>query len=205
MRVAIVIAVACSVVACKRTPPPGSGAIETTGMQPGGDGASRAYTMTPFPGGAVLVTDAITCTVARYEVTAKGAQWTALVPQCQGALEAVVAPDSVSYVRTPAALVAIAPDGKEKWRANVDNVSRALLTPAVTPDSLVIVAASARVVIGFRNDGSQAFRFSVAEDETLMTSPLGSRGEGVFLLTNRALYNVGSDGAVRYRRARPQT
>src|SRR5262245_35494374 len=96
---------------CKRTPPPGSGAIETTGTSPGkGDDLGRVHTMVQFPSAAVLVTDATTCTVARYEGTAKAALWSVILPQCEGVLEAVVAPDSVSYVRTPTGLVAIGPD-----------------------------------------------------------------------------------------------
>lgn len=189
--------------ACKRTPPEGSGAIETTGIKPAkGDDLARAHTMTAFPSGAVLVSDTTTCTVSRYENTSKGALWSVILPQCEGVLEAVVAPDSVSYIRSPSGLVAISPDGKEKFRLGVgtDPLPRALMVPAVTPDSLVIVASTARVVLAFKGEGVQAWRFSVGEDETLVASPLGSHGEGVFLLTNRAIYNVGSDGTLRYRK-----
>lgn len=190
--------------ACKRTPPPGSGAVETTGVPAGrADDLGRAHTMTPFPSAAVLVTDATTCTVARYEGTAKAALWSLALPQCDGVLEAVVAPDSVSFVRTPTGLVAIGPDGKERWRLGVgtDPVPRALMVPAVTPDSMVIVASTTRMVMAFKGEGVQAWRFSVAEDETLVAPPLGSHGEGVFLLTNRAIYNIGSDGTLRFRKA----
>jgi hypothetical protein len=191
-------------VACKRTPPKGSGAIETTGQSPGkgGDDLGRGHTMAPFPSGAVLVTDATTCTVSRFEGISKGALWSVILPQCEGVLEAAIAPDSVSFVRTPTALVAIGPDGKERWRLSVGNepLPRGLMVPAVTLDSMVIVASTSRVVMAFKNEGVQAWRFSVGEDETLVAPPLGSRGEGVFLLTNRAIYNVGSDGTLRYRK-----
>lgn len=192
--------------ACNRPPPPGSGAVETTGEKPdnAGSAGGRAQTMAAFPGGAVLVGDATNCTASRFESGAKAAVWSLMIPLCDGVMEAAVAPDSVSYVRVRRALVAIDLNGKETWRLAIDTdpVPWALLAPAVTLDSLVMIATGTRSIVAYKNDSTQAWRFGVAEDEVLVASPIGSRGEGIYLLTNRAVYNLAADGTLRFRRAR---
>jgi outer membrane protein assembly factor BamB len=163
-----------------------------------------AQTMAAFPGGAVLVGDPVTCAASRFEATTKGAMWSVVISLCEGIMVAAVAPDSVSYVRVRGALVAIDANGKQSWKIPVGDepIPGALLAPAVTLDSRVVVATGSRVVVAFKNDGTQAWRFGVAEDEVLVASPMASRGEGIFLLTNHAVYNLGADGTLRFRRAR---
>ena len=160
--------------------------------------------MAAFPGGAVLVGDTSNCTVSRFEFGSKAAVWSMVVPRSDGAMEMAVAPDSVSYVRTRRELLAVGVNGKENWRLSIDiePLAGALLTPAVTLDSLVVVATGARSLIAYKGDSTQAWRFLLAEDEVLVASPMGSRGEGVYVLTNRAVYNLAADGSLRFRRAR---
>jgi hypothetical protein len=160
--------------------------------------------MAAFPGGAVLVGDTANCTASRFEGSSKAAFWSIIVPQCDGVMETAVAPDSVSYVRGRSSLIAIGTDGNQRWKLAMDTeqLPADLLAPAVTLDSMVVIAAGARLVVAYRNDSAIAWRFSVAQDEVLAASPMGSRGEGVYVLTNRALYALGADGSLRFRRAR---
>jgi hypothetical protein len=200
------LAIVLVLTACKRTPPPGSGAIETTHVKTGGSAEpGRAHTLATFPGGEVLVVDAPSCTISRFDDKSKAAQWFAVLP-CDGVLEATVAPDSMTYARTLSSLAAISPDGKERWRVALESVpvARQLLVPATTRDSLVIIAGAPRALTAFKSDGTTVWRFAVSDDETLISAPLGSRGEGVFALTNRALYHIASDGTLRYRKPQPQ-
>jgi hypothetical protein len=197
------LALVAAVAACNREPPPGAGAVETTGVKTSRAGSIAAPTLTAFPGGAVLVGDIANCTASRFEEGTKTAVWSVIVPLCDGVMETAVAPDSVSYVRTRRELVAIGVNGQESWRLTIgtEPLPETLLTPAVTLDSSVVVITGTRSIVAYKSDRSQPWRFGVAEDEVLVASPIGSRGEGVYLLTNRALYNLGADGALRFRRA----
>jgi outer membrane protein assembly factor BamB len=133
----------------------------------------------------------------------RGLRWHASLPRCGGITEVVIARDSTAYVRTSFGLHAFTVEGSERWRMSVGGspVPRNIFTPTVTPDSLVVVASSPRVVIAFRPDGQESFRFTLPDNESLVTAPLGNNTEGVLLLSSQALYALGADGTLRWRKA----
>jgi outer membrane protein assembly factor BamB len=191
--------------ACRRTAPEGSGPVELAPLGSAGSTAARpTHSVASFPGGAVLVGDATSCTMARIE-NEVGTRWQRSLPACDGRLAVAVAPDSTAFARTGSGLVAIGADGVEKWRLAVGNdpVPDALFAPGVTLDSLVVVSRARNAVVAFKADGNEAWRFQLADEEPLVAAPIGGAGEGTVITTAVAVYLVGSDGATRFRRTLP--
>jgi len=198
---ACLFAIAIATVGCRRTPPPCSGGtdippVTTNGSEPGPRGA-----LVSFPGGAAFVADVARCEVSRIDDKV-GVGWRRSVTPCDGRLAIAVGPDSNAYARTPSTLVAFGFDGSERWRitAGTEPVPASIFAPTTTLDSLVVVASSTHALLALKPDGTEAWRFRVSEDEPIIAPPAGGGGEGAFLLTVRALYLVGSDGSVRWRR-----
>jgi hypothetical protein len=197
-----------SVVDCRRDPPPGSGDVETTPTSKTNASGAFRSDETPqrkianFPGGAALVADPAQCSVSMLDGE-QGVRWHAALPRCGGIADLVVAHDSTAYVRTLMGLHAFSIDGGERWRIAVgaNPVPRSIFAPAVTPDSAIVVASSTRVVVAFRPDGQEQFRFQLPDDETLIAPPVGNATEGVLLLTSQAVYALGAEGQVRWRKA----
>ena len=108
-----------------------------------------------------------------------------------------MAPDSTAYARTGTGLAAFSPEGVELWRNAVgtEPVPRAIFAPVTTADSLVVVAASPRLVLGFKGDGKEAFRFSPNAPERIVAPLARGQSEGVVAVTDGAVYLVGTDGA----------
>jgi outer membrane protein assembly factor BamB len=187
----------------ERAPPPGAGALETT---PTASGSARrevarsagARQIAAYPGGGVLLADAGACRLTSIE---KGKpRWTRDVPACDGLLEAAIGADSVAYVRARKALFAFEPDGKQRWRANLDEATPTpLCAPMTLADSRVALATSPRVVSVYAYDGRVAWQFSTPADEPLVSPPVAFKGEGLVLLTARAAYALGSDGELHWR------
>jgi outer membrane protein assembly factor BamB len=199
-----VLAVLC-LAGCARSPPPGSGDVETTptsdaGRRSGPADAPAPKMVTSYPGGGALVIDASTCMASMVTREARRG-WTRALPACDDIAVGIVAHDSVAYVRTGSGLSAIGPDGAERWRLLVspERVARSIFPPAITPDSLVVVAASAHALVAFKPDGTEAWKFSVGPGEVIVAPPVQGGGEGVLLLTSAATYGIASDGSLRWR------
>lgn len=189
------------VVACKRAPPPGSGNVELApNSAPTGESWATA-TVVAYPGGDALVADARSCNVSRVDGKV-GVRWQRTITPCDGRLATAIAADSTAFVRSASSLVAISPEGAERWHLAVgsETVPRAIFAPATTLDSQVVVAATIHGVVAYKNDGEESWRFRVGDDEQLLSPPTAGLGEGAFVLTSRALYLVTSDGSVRWRR-----
>ena len=188
------------VVGCKRPPPPvpaGPGVgSNANANEPSAKGGVVAY-----PGGMALVGDVGQCEVMQVGGGA-GVTWRRSLAPCDGRLAIAVAPDSTAYARTASALVAFSMNGAERWRIAVGSepVPAAIFAPATTLDSLVVVASSSHAALAVKGDGSEAWRFRVSEDEPIVAPPAPGGGEGALVLTVRAVYLVGSDGGVHWRR-----
>jgi hypothetical protein len=137
----------------------------------------------------------------------QGVRWRAMLPRCGGVAEPVIARDSTVYVRTTYGLHAISVNGVERWRMAVsaNPVPRGVFAPTVTADSMVVVASSTRVVVAFKPDGQEGFRFTLPDDESLIAAPVGNSTEGILLLSTQAIYALGADGTLRWRKASANT
>ncbi len=197
------LALAAALGACQGSGPPP--ATEEPARPLGTGVVSSAPQLASFPGGAALVVDPKACELSMLGEQ-PGRRWTRSIGRCNGVLDAVVAPNSFAYARTATELVALAPDGAERWRTAVGAtpIARVLARPAATLDSLVVVAVSPRALAAFKPDGKTAWRFEVEGGESLVTAPEGSGTEGVLLVTSAAAYSVGSDGTLRWRAVLPR-
>ena len=153
-----------------------------------------------YPNGSVLVAEIAPCRVSVFELDR--VRWTREFASCGGVLDASVASDSTAYVRTAHALFAIQPDGRERWRAALeDSVPGMIATPTTMADSRVVIASNPRAIAAFARDGKPSWRFSAPSDETIVAPPMGMKTEGIALLTSHAAYALGSDGELRWRAA----
>jgi hypothetical protein len=205
--VAAALTIAATCAACKRTPLPGqAGTVVAAGSPAPSSGPALSseppapYRVASYPGGGVFVGDVATCSASML-TAASGTRWTRALPRCDGVLEIAVAADSTAYARTGTGLVAFTPEGVERWRNAVgtEPVPRAILAPVTTADSLVVVAANPRLVLGFKGDGKEAFRFSPNAPERIVAPLARGLTEGVVLVTDAAVYLVGTDGTTHMR------
>ena len=192
--------------ACIQREPLPSSTRETTAALPptssvrNAGAPSAGSRLAVYPNGSVLVAEIAPCRVSVYEIDR--VRWTREFASCGGVLDASVASDSTAYVRTAHALFAIASDGRERWRAALDDsVPNTIATPTTMADSRVVIASSTRAIAAFTRDGKPSWRFSAPSDETIVAPPMGMKTEGIALLTSRAAYALGSDGELRWRAA----
>lgn len=201
MRVLFAV-VALSLAACaERTPPPGSGAIETTPTNaapiPTAESPSVPAVLA-YPNGAIVTADPKTCRIA---LERDGTiRWDHEIGGCGGLLEATVAMDSMLYVRDPKTLSSFDPDGTLRWAARLaDAPPHGLAVPAALADSRVAIAATTKSVVVYERDGKVSWSFSPPSDEVLVAAPVGMKTEGLALMTSRALYYLSAAGEVRWR------
>lgn len=189
----------------ERSPPPGSGAIETT---PTGSAASAGaqFPLGPkvlaCPNGAVLTTDPKTCRIALLHDGI--VRWDRKIADCAGLIEAAVAPDSTVYVRAPNTLSSFSPDGALAWAVKLDDptIRRHLALPTPLADSRVALAAGMKSLIVYERDGKISWTFSPPSEEEIVAAPEGMKTEGVIMMTSGATYYLGSTGEIRWRIAR---
>jgi outer membrane protein assembly factor BamB len=194
--------------ACSDRPPPrGSGALETT---PTGSAAhprapaliSRPATLA-YANGSVLTTDPPSCRVVL--LSEGNTRWDRQLPDCGGLLEAVVAMDSMLYVRDSTKLSSFDAEGTLRWSAKLEGgpMSQAIAAPTAMADSRVALATTPRRVDVYERDGKVAWSFSPPSEEVLRTSPVAMMTEGMIVLSSRAAYYLGASGETRWRIAGP--
>ena len=198
------VAASCAAVSCacaKEAPRPAPSAAAPSASVPAPKppGATRIVS---YPNGEGLVVDTDSCTVALVGADSER-RWQKTLPHCGGVLEAAIAPNSYSYVRTASTLVALSHHGNEKWRVEVPEVPAELVSPAATLDSMVAAAASRRSLVAFKPDGKKAWKFDIEGGEQLISAPTGSKAEGVIAVTTAAVYAIAPDGSLRWRRVLP--
>jgi len=192
---------ACS----ERTPPPGSGSLETT---PTGSAAkspepsSEAAVLT-YPNGSVAVIDPAKCSV--HVLRDGGVRWSQVLAGCAGFLESNVAMDGTLYVRDPKTLSAFDPGGALRWAKKLPDGAMSLLlaVPAVLADSRAAIASAARSVTVFERDGAVSWSFSLPSGEELVAPPEGMKTEGLIVTTSRAVYYLSTSGEVHWRADSP--
>jgi hypothetical protein len=196
------VSCACSA----RTPPPGSGSLETTptgGALVPHEPVSVARVIT-YPNGSVLTVDPADC---RIRLLRDGkVRWEHSSSACAGFLEANVAMDSTLYVREPKELSSFDADGALKWAKAITEPipPQSLALPAVLPDSRMAFATSSRNVSVLDRDGSVSWTFALPSGEDLVAPPIGMKTEGLVLVTSRAVYYLGASGEVRWRNVGPE-
>jgi hypothetical protein len=149
-----------------------------------------------------MTTDARAC---RVQVIHEGEKrWGQDLPGCGGVLEAVVAMDSVSYIRTATAVAAFDLDGGKRWSALLEpgTLPATLLAPTVLADSRVALAVTPRKVTVYERDGSLAWGFAVPSSEAFAAAPAGMKTEGLVVSTSHATYLLSAAGEVRWRAPR---
>jgi outer membrane protein assembly factor BamB len=180
----------------RETAPIAASSASVKGAAPASASARGAV----YPNGSVLVAEIAPCRVSVFELDR--IRWTREFASCGGVLDASVASDSTAYVRTAHALFAIQPDGRERWRAALeDSVPGMIAQPTTMADSRVVIASNPRAIAAFARDGKPSWRFSAPSDETIVVPPMGMKTEGIALLTSHAAYALGSDGELRWRAA----
>lgn len=193
----------CAAACSERTPPPGSGAIETTPTNAAPIPTSESTsvpTILAYPNGAVVTIDPKAC---RISFERDGTiRWDHEISGCGGLLEGTVAMDSMLYVRDPKTLSSFDPDGALRWAARLaDAPPHGLAVPAALPDSRVVIAATTKSVVVYERDGKVSWSFSPPSDEILVAAPAGMKTEGIILMTSRAVYYLSAAGEVRWRAA----
>ena len=151
-----------------------------------------------FPDGNVAVADLASCTVTR--VSADAEAWRVPIAGCREYLEIAVARDSSVFVRTAGSIISLGSDGHARWSHPSTTVPRAIAAPATTLGSMLVLATTPSSIAAFPHDAPEAWQFTLPTGETLVTSPVGSLGEGVVVLSQTATYFVGADGTIRGRR-----
>ncbi len=191
-RLCMSLCVLC-VAACQ----PGSSppAVHPPSVQPS---AADPLRFACFPDGNVAIADLAACTVAR--VSADAEVWRVPIPGCAQYLEVAVARDSSVFARTAGATISLASDGRTIWSHPTPTVPPSIASPATTLGSLLVLATSPTSVAAYPANGPEAWQFDLPAGETLVTSPVGSLGEGVVLLSETATYFIGADGTIRGRR-----
>lgn len=187
----------------ERTPPTGSGALETTPTGSASRPLAPALASMPvaltFLNGSVLTTNPKACRIAllRDGTTL----WERETSGCGGLLEACIAMDSVVYVRTEKELTAFAPDGTLRFATKLSDPSppRALAAPSSLADSRVAIATTSKTLVVYERDGSVSWSFSPPSDEVLIASPVGMKTEGIILMTSQGVYYLGAGGETRWR------
>jgi hypothetical protein len=199
-----VLLVLVSAMACHRDPPAGSGepehplVVPTSSVPAPSHAAATSHILTPCPNGTVIVANAAACTVSL--VGRDGPRWTRMLPSCNHVMEVAVAADSMVYARTERLLVAFANDGTEAWKMALGEVvPSALVLPATTRNSLVVVAVSPSSITAYTAAGTQAWNMRLPSDEAMTEAPIASLTEGLVLVTSSATYFVGGDGTMRSR------
>lgn len=185
-----ILAIAYCSAACRPRTDPG---LPARSVQ----GATDPLRFASFPDGNVAVADMASCSVTRLSADAE--LWRVSIADCRDYLEVAVARDSVVFVRTAGKTVSLASDGRQLWSHPTPTVPHDLATPATTPGSLLVLAISSSSIAAFPHNGSQVWQFALPVGESLVASPAGSLGEGVVVLSERATYFLGGDGAVRGR------
>jgi outer membrane protein assembly factor BamB len=206
MRLPIAIFGLVTFVGCgDRTPPPGSGALETTPTGSTSRALAPALASMPaaltFPNGSVVTTDPKACRIAllRDGMTL----WERESSGCGGLLEACIAMDSVVYVRTEKEVAAFAPDGTLRFATKLTDAPppRTLAAPTSLADSRVALAATSKTLIVYERDGRVSWSFSPPSDEVLIAPPVGMKTEGIILMTSQGVYYLGAGGETRWRAA----
>ncbi|HVU05836.1 MAG TPA: hypothetical protein VHE30_29005 [Polyangiaceae bacterium] len=205
MRLLALVPLALLAACGTREPPRGSGALETT---PTASAAPEAHVeksrraVIPAPNGAILVVDPLGC---RVELVQQGeSRWVHDFEKCGGLLDAVVALDSVTYVRDDQGVTSFDITGAVRFRAPVPSGSLpvALFPPTALADSRVAVAVAPGKITVFERDGKPAWSFSPTSEEVLVAPPAGMKTEGLTLFTSQAVYLLGATGEIRFRAAR---
>jgi hypothetical protein len=191
-----------AVVGCRpRTPPPGSGAVETTPSASSAPASAQARamprTVVGFPGGAVLDVDPARCELR--VIDDHGPRWVRELPGCRGVLSATIASDSTVYVRTRDSLRQFSFEGDQRWSVPVSEVDREIAHPTTLRDSRPVLATSPREITVFSSTGNPAWRFALPAGEVLGAGPSGLAMEGVVLASRNAVYVVGSNGQLHFR------
>jgi hypothetical protein len=155
------------------------------------------WRLASFPNGGALVADRAHCTVSRVH---DGTKWSRTVAPCDDTLEIAVALDSTAIVRTASTLFGFDLEGAEVFRVALSGrAPRPLAAPAVTRDSLAVVALGSQLVVAYRK-GQEVWRSVLPASEALVTSPVGSQTEGVLLSSGAGVTALGADGSLRWKK-----
>lgn len=180
----------------------GTRVVEDAKGVPGYEKAPRspgAIAVVTGSGNRFLLSDVATCTLSSF--TDGVLAWRGQLPGCAGFFQAALANDGTAFARTRTELASFAVSGGEQWRLALADVHpiEAVARPVSLLDGRVALATSSSEVAVFAAPGQESWRLRLPEGEPLVAAPQGRAGSGLVLLTNRAAYFVGSDGAVERR------